>query len=301
MELRQQHINLARTLPKRLLDFFRKYPPPALTQGLPSTSTSTSTAAAPIASDAGNATPASSTASTDPNVPSLETPASDESTYRNPFQPHKNFATGRWHSPAYGLRRQAELVKSAQEHGVVQLLPYTIKLPGERLRRRLEQGLRIKGTGVGQQVKGKIWERTMKGRLEKRKQAMLGMPAMIREWQKVCFCKGGLGCGVLANCFVGWTWKGLEEVAEINGFYLVGICHGYGRLWVRYGMNEILSSLRRRLCTNIAVCRVIVCIWEFAVYFSRLCIILKGLQQEKFISVTEFLILLMRAAKFRPK
>ena len=73
----------------------------------------------------------------------------------------------------------------ARTNGVEELLPYTIKGTEERIRRRQEHGLRVKGTGVGQKVKGKLWERTMKGKLEKRKQAMLGMPKLIQQWKQV--------------------------------------------------------------------------------------------------------------------
>jgi large subunit ribosomal protein L25 len=104
--------------------------------------------------------------------------------YPNPFLPTKNFTTGRWHGPVFGLRKQADLVKLAAQHGVVDLLPWTIKKPGEKEARRIESGLRVKGTGEGQKVKGKIWERTLKGRLEMRRQAMLNMPAMIQEWKQ---------------------------------------------------------------------------------------------------------------------
>ena len=55
-------------------------------------------------------------------------------------------------------------MKLARQHGVEELLPYTIKGTEERLRRRQEKGLRVKGTGVGQRVKGKESERTLKGR-----------------------------------------------------------------------------------------------------------------------------------------
>jgi Mitochondrial ribosomal protein mL59 len=55
-------------------------------------------------------------------------------------------------------------VKLARQHGVEELLPYTVKGTEERLRRRAENGLRVKGTGVGQRVKGKESERTLKGR-----------------------------------------------------------------------------------------------------------------------------------------
>ncbi|KAJ4370448.1 hypothetical protein N0V83_004966 [Neocucurbitaria cava] len=106
------------------------------------------------------------------------------SPYPNPFLPSKNFATGRWHSPVYGLRKQADLVKLASQYGVVDLLPWTIKKPGEKERRRVEKGLMVKGTGEGQKVKGKLWERTLKGRLEMRRQAMLNMPALIQEWKQ---------------------------------------------------------------------------------------------------------------------
>jgi hypothetical protein len=47
---------------------------------------------------------------------------------------------------------------------VEQLLPPTVKSSDERLRRRVENGLRVKGTGIGQKVKGKASERTLKGR-----------------------------------------------------------------------------------------------------------------------------------------
>jgi large subunit ribosomal protein L25 len=64
----------------------------------------------------------------------------------------------------FSLRRQAELVKLARKHGVEELLPYTVKGTEEKLRRREERGLRVKGTGIGQKVKGKEWERTLKQR-----------------------------------------------------------------------------------------------------------------------------------------
>jgi large subunit ribosomal protein L25 len=107
-------------------------------------------------------------------------------------------------------------VKLARQYGVEELLPHTVKGTEERLRRRAENGLRVKGTGVGQRVKGKESERTLKGRyvwrfaytsciliycrgiqgydyvltvpynrLEKRRQAMLEMPQMIQTWKEV--------------------------------------------------------------------------------------------------------------------
>ena len=187
-----QTIELAKTLPPRLLRFFQRYPPPQLFP----TITSQIAAATPADSPA----TISTTPPADPNaavtevsspdaVASTTTPETLE--FPNPFQPTKNFTTGRWHGPVYGLRKQADLVKLANAHGVVDLLPWTIKKPGEKEARRIERGLAVKGTGEGQRVKGKLWERTLKGRLEMRRQAMLDMPRLIQEWKQVCcVCAG---------------------------------------------------------------------------------------------------------------
>lgn len=164
----QEYVKLAQSLPPRLLRFFARYPPPS----------------APLAKRA----TVSSTSSSDPNASNEETTILDEPPalpYKNPFQAHKHPATGRWHDPVYSLRRQADLVKMARANGVEELLPYTVKGTEERIMRRQEHGLRVKGTGVGQKVKGKLWERTMKGRLEKRRQAMLGMPKLVQQWKQV--------------------------------------------------------------------------------------------------------------------
>lgn len=55
-------------------------------------------------------------------------------------------------------------MKLARQHGVEELLPFTVKGTIYRLQKRQENGLRVKGTGVGEKVKGKKWERTQKGR-----------------------------------------------------------------------------------------------------------------------------------------
>jgi large subunit ribosomal protein L25 len=68
---------------------------------------------------------------------------------------------------------------------VEELLPWSIKKSGEREKRRVEVGLRVRGTGVGQQVKGHKTERTMEKKLEARRDAMLKMPEMIQEWRLV--------------------------------------------------------------------------------------------------------------------
>jgi len=168
----QEYVKLAQSLPPRLLRFFARYPPASFTAGAPVSSISTSVN---TSSFNPNATPSEDTISDSP--PPLP--------YPNPFQSHKHAATGKWHDPVFSLRRQADLVKMARANGVEELLPYTVKGTEEKIIRRQEHGLRVKGTGVGQKVKGKLWERTMKGRLEKRRQAMLGMPEMVQKWKQV--------------------------------------------------------------------------------------------------------------------
>merc|ERR1712000_38394 len=102
----------------------------------------------------------------------------------NPFAKQKNPRTGNWQDPVYSLRRQAELCKLAREHGVEHLLPESNKAFETKLARRVEHGLRVKGTGVGQHVKGHIHERHMIAKMESRREAMLNMPKLIKEWKK---------------------------------------------------------------------------------------------------------------------
>lgn len=102
---------------------------------------------------------------------------------------------------------------------MLDLLPWTIKKPGEKEKRRIERGLQVKGTGVGEKVKGKHWERTLKGRLEMRRRAMLEMPQLIQEWKQVSekLCLGGGEYERRANFCVERSWQGMEEVAEWEG------------------------------------------------------------------------------------
>jgi large subunit ribosomal protein L25 len=123
-----KNIQLALALPTRLRTFLARYPPASIL-------------------------PAGATVETHKTAYQEETP--------NPFMPTKHAVTGRWHDPKYSLRRQAELVKLAREHGVEELLPFTNKGTETRLTKRVEFGLRVKGTGVGQKVKGHIHERRM--------------------------------------------------------------------------------------------------------------------------------------------
>lgn len=156
------HLQLARALPPRLLRFFARNPPRIANGTL--------------------------------QRPTEEVPEQSEDSpsdqplrpaYYNPFLPHKHPKSGRWHPPIYSARRQSELVKLAKKHDVEDLLPYTPKLSDEKLKRQEEHGLRVKGTGAGQKVKGHEWERTLKGRMEKRRQAMMNMPALVQTWKQV--------------------------------------------------------------------------------------------------------------------
>ncbi|KAF3920682.1 hypothetical protein ABW21_db0208092 [Orbilia brochopaga] len=116
----------------------------------------------------------------------------------NPFTSTVNPATGKWQDPIYSLRRQADLCKLARKYGVETLLPSTVKSSMSREKRAQE----VKKV-TAKKVKGQIWERQLMAkyvvadiwkiawmkiadgicRVEKRKQAMLQMPEMIKEWK----------------------------------------------------------------------------------------------------------------------
>lgn len=130
--LQRSAVQLAKSLPPRLQTFLARYPSPSI---LP--------------------------AGVDPET--AKTPYQQDTP--NPFLPHKHPVTGVYHDPVYSLRRQAEMVKLARENGVEELLPFTPKGTLERLRKRVELGLRVKGTGVGQKVKGHKHERQMIAKL----------------------------------------------------------------------------------------------------------------------------------------
>jgi large subunit ribosomal protein L25 len=162
----RQFVKLAESLPPRLTRFFARYPPPAI---LPSGTNNPPSSAAP------NPSQTDATSSVDQITSGI-----DGLSFPSPFKCHKHPVTGKWHDPVFSLRRQAELVKLARQHGVEELLPFTVKGTQERIRRRTENGLRVKGTGIGQHVKGKERERTMKtryvlGNLGSRVQSWLGL------------------------------------------------------------------------------------------------------------------------------
>ncbi|KAL8695441.1 MAG: hypothetical protein Q9218_000019 [Villophora microphyllina] len=198
MAAQLDYVKLAQTLPPKLLKFFARYPPVLRTATISIETSINTSSADPNANH------------TESTIQTLLTPSDNP----NPFKPHKHPETGRWHDPVYSLRRQADLVKLAKDNGVDDLVPYTFKGSQESTKRREEQGLRVKGTGVGQRVKGKIWERTMKGRLQQRKQAMLEMPAMVQRWKQV------RRLAAITRRFVlimssAWPRPWLEEVSEM--------------------------------------------------------------------------------------
>lgn len=169
----EAYIKLAQSLPPRLLRFFTRYQPRLINPSTAATLSSTSATSNPDPSAHGQAAVVQS--------------ALEPSDLPNPFRSQKNLETGRWHEPIYSLRRQADLVKMARANGVEELLPPTSKGTEARIQKRAEHGLRVRGTGVGQKVKGKKWERTMNTRLGKRREAMENMPALINEWKKVSY------------------------------------------------------------------------------------------------------------------
>lgn len=71
------------------------------------------------------------------------------------------------------------------------LMPLSPKHPEVKEEKRLERALRAHSRMAeglhplsGKKVKGKLWERTLRGRMEERRKAMEGMPEMIRVWKE---------------------------------------------------------------------------------------------------------------------
>lgn len=200
-----EYVKLAQSLPPKLLRFFARYPPPSLSH-------------APSQVPASTLATSLDTSLQDPNASDEEativTQTPPRSKAYNPFKSHKHPVTGVWHSPRFSLRQQADLVKLARNNGVEELLPYTPKKTEVRLRKREQFGLRVKGTGEGQKVKGKKEERTMKSRLDRREKAMLEMPAMIEQWKEVREFRNVFQ--MHADQTTGWPWTRLEEVAQVS-------------------------------------------------------------------------------------
>ncbi|KAF8533929.1 hypothetical protein BDD12DRAFT_897419 [Trichophaea hybrida] len=96
----------------------------------------------------------------------------------NPFKPTVHTVTKVWHNPIYSLRQQAELCKMARKYGIEELLPPSSKSSIEREARRAQREAK------GLTVRGHRVERTLKARIEMRKEAMEKMPKMIEEWKR---------------------------------------------------------------------------------------------------------------------
>lgn len=92
-------------------------------------------------------------------------------------------------------------MKLAIKYNVEPLLPIGPKSTEYKAARMAERGLRIKGTGIGQKVKGHKWERTMEARLEDRRKAMMEMPEMIRLWKEVSIVRSSLIVKLMLTTF----------------------------------------------------------------------------------------------------
>lgn len=176
-------------LPARLRNFLARYPPQIYSSIVAERPAPPEAAAAPEETLPSPYTPDREAKGAHRQDPTAYSPSrailQSETKGRNPFLPRKVFTTGKWIGPRYGLRQQADLVKLAIKYNVEPLLPIGPKSTEYKAARLAERGLRIKGTGIGQKVKGHKWERTMEARLEDRRKAMLEMPEMIRLWKQV--------------------------------------------------------------------------------------------------------------------
>ncbi|KAK2761289.1 hypothetical protein FQN54_001811 [Arachnomyces sp. PD_36] len=187
----RQVANTLDSLPLRLRNFFARYPPQFYSAAKVTPNGLRNNDEDPSSSSI----PTPYTPSRMEKKPTAEERAAEHASIRgllkqtdpkhpNPFLPYKNPETGHWRGAVISLRRQNELVKLAKEHGVEQLLPPGRKSTAFRDIMVYEKGLRIKGTGIGEKVKGHKWERTLNVRLEERRNAMLNMPEMIRAWKQ---------------------------------------------------------------------------------------------------------------------
>ena len=182
-------------LPRRLEHFFTKYPPQiysTATTGitLPLTRNEARLrriAEAEKAQHAEEGQPESTTITTPPPQQSeldVPTPLRKDRFPPNPFLPFRNPVNGHWSSPRIGLRIQADLFKLARAANVEQLMPPSRKSTAFKEERTLKRGLRIRGTGIGQEVKGHKEERSHASAMERKRKALIEMPALVREWKR---------------------------------------------------------------------------------------------------------------------
>lgn len=193
----ESYVKLAQSLPPRLTRFFTRFPPEWVSNS-------------EVISNSNLSTPLLTGQNSKESLPPQ---VLGPSSLPNPFKPHKHPITRKWHDCVYSLRRQADLVKLAREHGVEELLPFTVKGTEFRRQKRAELGLRVKGTGVDQKVKGHKWERTLRVRTAARKEAMLAMPQLIYEWKKVNLLARMIL--FITNIFLARTWQTLDKMAQV--------------------------------------------------------------------------------------
>ena len=146
--INQHHLRLAKSLDPRLLRFFTKFPPPQIAPDLYQQPPAEQITTAPLTSPSDPNANDTETTSAPPSPNSTELSNSNGKKL-HPFLPFRNPSTGNWHAPTYSLRRQSELFKLAQKHDVLPLMPLCPKHPEVKALRR-EEGLKMKGTGVGQ-------------------------------------------------------------------------------------------------------------------------------------------------------
>ncbi|CAG7930116.1 unnamed protein product [Penicillium olsonii] len=232
----------ATSLPQRLVNFFARYPPQLHSAAVRRPAPRPKDAIvpqtplpSPYTSDR-DAKGAQALKPTDWSSAQALLVTSDK--LRNPFLPHKRF--GKWESPRYGLRQQADLMKLAIKYNVEKLLPPSRKSPEFKEKRRQERGLQIKGTGIGQKVKGHKWERTMESRLEDRRKAMEGMPEMVRAWKQVMVVDGNNGP----------SGNGKASAQYVGGFFY----HLFGRVCSFRLFNAIMTPVRIASPVDITTC-----------------------------------------------
>ncbi|ODH42285.1 hypothetical protein ACO22_01226 [Paracoccidioides brasiliensis] len=187
MATKQAATGVLENLPIRLRNFFARFPPQIYSaHALGATTKALEGVEAPApAPSPYNPSRSAKTSKLNKSTFSLsQTFLRSDPEHPNPFLPYKNPETGRWRGAMISLRRQNELVKLAAKYGVEELLPPSRKSTIYKETKAVEKGLRIRGTGIGQKVKGHKWERTIETRLEERRKAMMGMPEMIRMWKQ---------------------------------------------------------------------------------------------------------------------
>jgi large subunit ribosomal protein L25 len=135
------------------------------------------------------ASPTTDTSTSTPTSTATQTASTQSSTQKrtfppNPFLPWQHPISLRWYAPRISLRKQADLVKLAKRCSIEYLLPPGRKSTAFKQARIVQRGSRVKGTGVGQEVKGHIFERRMGEKLKRRKEALADMPRLVREWER---------------------------------------------------------------------------------------------------------------------